>query len=143
MLLLWIRPRVERYGLIRAINYAEESSSCCKSIFRYHIPLPCLRLVSRQRRHYHISHELHVPTLGKICVCHHTCLAYLFLSLGFHTSTNFVLPDGTSEVSVFSLQRPRTVTGLDTIYFWVNLMDSLTEVLRQLWLGYLPVAAGL
>ena len=58
------------------------------------------------------------------------------LSLGFHPSTNFVLSNGTSEVSVFPLQRPRIVIGLDTIYFWVNLMDSLTEVLRQLWLGY-------
>ena len=35
------------------------------------------------------------------------------------------------------------MTGLDTIYFWVNLMGSITEVSCQLWLEHLPVAVSL
>ena len=44
---------------------------------------------------------------------------------------------------ILSLRRCKTVIELDTIYSWVSLMDSLIEVFVQLWLGYLPVAAGL
>ena len=41
------------------------------------------------------------------------------------------------------LLRPGMVTCLDAIFFRVSLMDNLSEALRKLWLGFLPMAAGL
>ena len=41
VLLLWTHPRLERRGLIRAINYEGKSLSCCKSRFRHFACVSC------------------------------------------------------------------------------------------------------